>query len=373
MPETTDVTIIGAGVVGLAIATEVSGNNREVYLLEKNSRFGQEQSSRTSEVIHAGIFNPADTLKTKFCQEGNRLLYEICENHKIAHRRCGKLFVAANNDEVESLEALYRAGLENGARLKMLSRKEMQELEPHLEGTAAFLSPDTGVLDSHALMRYYRIKARENGAHIVYRSKVTGIEKVPEGYRVRVDDHARDTTFTTRVLINSAGLYCDRIAELAGIDIDRESYRQNWVKGEFYSVGNRKNRMVNSLIYPVPESVGPGIHVCLDVHRKLSLGPLFYPVDKPDFKTDESNREAFVNSSIMKVLPFIEPDDLAPEMAGIMVVFKEGVEKERDFIIRDERGNGLPGLINLIGIGSPGMTAAPAIARHVSRLVEEAG
>jgi L-2-hydroxyglutarate oxidase LhgO len=222
-------------------------------------------------------------------------------------------------------------------------------------------------------MRYFRGKSRDNGSHIVLKSKVTGIEKVPEGYRVTVDDHAHDTSFVTRILINSAALYCDIVAELAGKDVDRESYRQNWVKGEFYSVNGGKNRLVNSLIYPVPVAVGPGIHVCLDVHRKLSLGPLFYPVDKPDYKTDESNRELFVNSSIMKVLPFIEPEDLAPETAGVMVVFREGVEKERDFIIKDESEHGLPGFIDLIGIGSPGMTASPAIARYVKRIVEEIG
>ena len=233
MPETIDITIIGAGVVGLAIASEVAGPGREVYLIEKNRSYGQEQSARTSEVIHAGIFNPKDTLKTQFCIEGNRILYELCENNRIPYKRCGKIFVATNNSEIESLEKLYRAGVENGAALKMLSRKELQELEPNMNGIAAFLSPDTGILDSHALMRYYRGRARHRGAHIVYKSRVAGIEKVPEGYKVRVEDHTPGTTFTTRILIISAGLHSDRIAELAGIDIDESDYRQIWVKGEY--------------------------------------------------------------------------------------------------------------------------------------------
>jgi len=371
MSEIIDIAIIGAGVTGLAVASEVARKGRDVYLLEKNDTFGQEQSSRSSEVIHAGIYYSPDSLKTRFCIEGNRLLYEMGDKYSIPCIRCGKIFIAGDNEEAEMLEDLYYNGINNGLPLKMLSQAELHKKEPYVKGLAAFFSPTSGILDSHALLRYFVLKAKENEAKIVYRAEVTGIEKISDGYRLRVVYPDGEDFLDTRIVINCAGIYSDRIAELAGIDIDSAGYRLFFTKGEFYSVGGGKNRMINTLVYPTPQHLGPGIHVCLDVEKRLRLGPLFNYVDQVDYSVDESNRAIFEESTIMKSLPFIAPEDIAPESAGIMGVLYGHGEGVNDFVIRHENALGLPGFVNLIGIDSPGLTASPAIGKYVAEMVDE--
>jgi len=371
MSNRTDITIIGAGVIGLAIASRVIGKGREVYLLEKNQTFGQEQSSRNSEVIHAGIYHERDFLKTKMCLEGNALLYELCENNGIAYKKCGKIIVATNDIEAEALEKLYRRGKDNGVPLKMLSQREMSQLEPNMRGIAAFLSPTTGIVDSYALMRHFLGKARDNGAQIAYKTKVVGIEKVLGGYAVRVRDPSGDFSFTTRLLINCAGLYGDKVAEMAGININEANYKLRWYKGEYYSISGGKNKLINRLIYPVRIGIGPGVHVCFDVNWRLRLGPLMYYVDEISYEVNDFNKRAFLESSIMKALPCIEPSDLAPETSGILALIQGEAEDFRDFVIRHEHDRGLPGFISLVGIESPGLTSSPAIARYVGHLVNE--
>ncbi len=371
MPDAIEIAIIGAGVVGLAIASELAEAGREVYVLEKNETFGQEQSSRSSEVVHSGVLTRKDTLRSALCLEGNRLLYEISKKYGLPCRRCGKLFIAARDAELDSLEMMYKGGIENDIELKMLSKRELRQVEPNLSAIAAFIAPSAGTADSYSIMRYYYGKARENNASFVFKSRVTGIEKAPGGYEVRVEDDSDDASFRTRIIINCAGLYSDRISELAGIDIDKAEYGIRWGKGEYYSIGGVKKGMLNTLIYPVPSGIGPGIHTCMNVEGRLRLGPMFYWVDEIDYKVDDSRRAIFEESSIMKALPFIKPSDLEPESAGIMVYSKEGIKRPPDFLIKDESEYGLPGFINLVGIGSPAFTASPAIARYVRRIVDE--
>ena len=371
MPYRADITIIGGGVIGLAIASQVAKWGREVYVLEKNEAFGQEQSSRNSEVIHAGIYYERDSLKARMCLEGNGLLYEICEKNGIAYKKCGKIIVATDYVEAEELEKLYRRGEDNGVPLKMLSRKEMGLLEPNIKGIAAFFSPTTGIVDSYALMRYFLKKARDNGMQIAYKTEVIGIEKISNGYKVKVKDSSGDFSFMTGVVINCAGLYSDKVAEMAGINIDEANYKLYWYKGEYYSVSGGRNKLINRLIYPVPMGISLGVHVCLDVNWRLRLGPLFYYVDDISYKVDDTRKKAFLESSMMKALPFMEPSDLEPETSGITANLRGEGDGFRDFVIRHEDGRGLPGFINLVGIESPGLTSSPAIARYVSRLVNE--
>ncbi len=371
MPYEADIAIIGAGVIGLAIASEVARQHREVYLLEKNETFGKEQSSRNSEVIHAGLYYKKDSLKAKMCLEGNNLLYELCESKGIAYKKCGKIIVAADSAEEPKLEKLYQRGLQNGAPLRMLSRSEMNDLEPNLRGTEAFFAPTSGIVDSYGLMTYLQGSARSNGAHVVYRTEATGIDRVSDGYRIRVNSISENAFITARVLINCAGLHSDKVAKTAGIDIDKAEYRLNWCKGEYYTVTGGKNRLINRLIYPVPTDISVGVHVCLDVNWRLRLGPHFYFVDELDYKVDESRKTAFLESSIMRALPFIEPSDLAPETSGILAMLQGPGRGLHDFVIRHEYDRGLPGFINLIGIESPGLTSSLAIARHVDHLVSE--
>jgi len=367
------ITVIGAGVVGLAVAAQVSGKGRDVYILEKNETFGKETSSRNSEIIHAGIYYPEGSLKAETCVDGNAMLYEICRRYGIGHSKTGKLIVATEDEDVGKLEELLERGRRNGARgLKVLSRGEINKLEPNIEAVAAIFSPSSGTMDSHTLMRYFLNKAQEAGTKIAYKSNVIGIEKLSDGYEVTVENGSGSFMFKTKILINCAGLYSDRIAQLGGIDINKAGYKLFYCKGEYFSVGNRKNRLIKRLIYPVPQpsSRGLGIHATLDLEGRMRLGPDARYVNEIDYRVDESQR-GFFYSSVKAFLPFIESDDLEPEMAGIRPKLQGPGDDYRDFVIRHEKDRGLPGLINLIGIESPGLTGSPAIARYVESMVKE--
>ena len=373
MPFKSDIAIIGAGVAGLAIAAQVARRDRVVYVLEKNERFGQEISSRQSGVIHSGIYYPAGSLKARFCVEGNRLLYELCQKHGIGHKKLGKLIVATSDAESGQLQELQGKGKRNGAEgLRLLSRRELKKLEPDVEGVAALLSPSTGIIDSHALMEYFAAQAREGGAEIACKKKVMDIEKLGNGYKVTVEEADKEVfSFETRLLINCAGLNCDKIAEMAGIDIAKAGYRLHYCKGEYFSVGGGKNKLVKRLIYPVPETkvTGLGVHVTLDLEGRMRLGPNAEYVDSIDYTVDTRHKQTFYNSA-KKMLPFIEYDDLEPEMAGIRPKLQGPGDDFRDFVIREESDKGLPGFIDLIGIESPGLTSSPAIGRYVASMVE---
>jgi L-2-hydroxyglutarate oxidase LhgO len=268
---------------------------------------------------------------------------------------------------------LLERGRGNGVEgLKRLSRRELKELEPNVAGVAAMLSPSTGIIDSHALMQYFIAKAGEGGAQIAYRTKVVGIEKLADGYEVEVEDSGGRSSFTTRVLVNSAGLYSDKIAEMAGIDIDGAGYRLHYCKGDYFSLRKRPSTRVNRLVYPVPplNIAGVGIHITFDLEGRVRLGPDIEYVDSLDYAIDRRQQKLFYDS-VQKLLPAVEYDDLEPEMAGIRPKLQEPGGEIRDFVIQDESDRGLPGLVNLIGIESPGLTAAPAIAEYVGGLIEE--
>lgn len=370
MSHQVDIVIIGAGVIGLAIASEIARDGRDVFILEKNDSCGREQSSRSSEVIHAGLYYDPGSLKARMCLEGNHLLYELCEKNRIGYRKCGKIFVATDKAEDNEIEKYYRMGRDNGAPLKMLSRKEMNEQEPDMKGISAFLSPTSGIIDSYGLMKYYLGKAIYGGAQFVYGAEVIGIEKGSGDYELAIIESTGESSIRAKMVINCAGLYSDRIAAMTGIDIDKAGYKLHWCKGEYFSVAGAKNRQIHHLIYAVPMAISVGVHVCLDVEWRLRLGPLFYYVDKIDYRIDESNKNDFTQSSIVRALPFINPEDLNPESTGIMAMLQGEKEPFRDFVITHEDGRRLPGFINLVGIESPGITSSPAIAKYVNSLVD---
>ena len=367
-----DITIIGAGVVGLAIAAQVAESGRAVYLLEKDETFGRETSSRNSSVIHAGIYYPAGTLKARLCVEGNRMLYELCGRCGIPHRQSGKLIVATSDDEVAQLESLMARGQRNGAEgLMMISRRQLKALEPEVEGVAALLSPSTGIVDAHALMRYYLARAQDANTHIAFNAEVVGIELRNDGYKVSVKDDSNRFSITSRIVINCAGLQSDKVAAMAGMDVDRAGYRLHYCKGEYFSVGGGKAKKIHHLVYPVPlpRLIGVGIHAVLDMEGRMLLGPSAEYVDGIDYAIDDHNRRMFYDG-VRAFLPFIGYEDLAPEMAGVRPKLQGPKDDIRDFVIRDESDKGLPGLINLIGIESPGLTASPSIAGYVGGMVD---
>lgn len=366
-----DVVIVGAGVVGLAVASQVAKDDREVYVLERNETFGKEASSRSSEVISTGVLYPRGSLNARACAEGNILLYELCERHNIAYRKIGKLVVAVDGTEVDELEKHYEEHRKDLADLRVLSQRELKQLEPNVSGVAAIFSPSAGIIDSHGLMRYFLGKARDKGAQIVYKTKVVGIDKVSGGYELEVEEPGGSFSFRSRVVINCAGLDSDKVAAMCGIDVIKAGYKLYYQKGEFYSLSPAKGRMVNYLVYPfgLPKVTG-GIHNVPDVWGRTRLGPFFYYVDEIGYAMDSSQKQFFYNSA-RRLFPFIEFDDIEPESAGIIPrIYDEG-EGFRECVIRHEHDKGLPGFINLIGIDC-GITGSPAIAKWVSSLVEEA-
>jgi L-2-hydroxyglutarate oxidase LhgO len=366
-----DITIIGAGVVGLAIASEIAREQSSVFVFEKNHRFGLETSSRNSEVIHAGIYYPEESLKARFCVEGRNLLYELCDSHNIAYRKLGKIIVATTEDETTQLEKLHEQGRRNGVQdLMLLSRTEFKKLEPNIEARAGLLSPSSGILDSLALLKFLYNQAREKGTEFVFDTEVIGIERTGAKYRVETRDREGTHAFISRIVINAAGLNSDRIAQLAGIDITKAGYELHYCKGEYFSLSSKYRNLVSRLIYPVPEQSGLGIHITMGLDGRVRLGPNAYYVQTVDYAVDETQKEAFY-SSVKRFLPFIELEDLEPEFAGVRPKLQSPNESFRDFIIAHEEKAGFPGLINLIGIESPGLTASPAIATYVGRMVKE--
>jgi L-2-hydroxyglutarate oxidase LhgO len=369
-----DITIIGAGVVGLAIAENVSKTHKNVFLIEKHISFGQETSSRNSEVIHAGIYYTKDSLKARLCVEGKWMIYDYCKKYDIPFNNCGKLIVATSEEEISVIEGIRLTALKNGVDdLSFLEREQISELEPNIFALKALFSPSTGIVDSHSLMKQYETNSYNNGCQIVYGSEVTGISQIENGYKIDLSDaDKKNYSFTTRIIINSAGLTSDKVSEMVGIKDD--SLKILFCKGEYFRINPPKNRLINRLVYPVPHQnmEGIGIHVTIDMGGGVKLGPdvKYLESNIYDYKVTASKQEAFYKS-VKKFLPFLEFDDIAPEMAGIRPKIQKPGEPLRDFYIMEETSRGYPGFINLIGMESPGLTSSIAIAKYVNGLIND--
>jgi L-2-hydroxyglutarate oxidase LhgO len=371
MPAEINVAIIGAGVVGLATACEVAQRHKDVFVFEKNRTFGLETSSRNSEVIHAGIYYPEDSLKARLCVEGKNLLYRFCERHTVAFKRTGKIVVAASEGEIGWLEGLREQGRKNGVDdLTLLSGAEVRKLEPNIEARAGLLSPSSGILDSYALMKCLHGQASGKGAEFIFGTEVVGIERAQEKYEVRIRDRDGISAFVAHIVVNSAGLNSDKIAELAGIDIARTGYRLHYCKGEYFSLDSKYRNIVSRPIYPIPEQAGHGIHLKPGLDGRVLLGPSARYVEAVDYSVDETHKEAFYISA-RRFLPILELEDMAPESAGIRPKLQGPNDDFRDFVITHEEKKGLPGLINLVGIESPGLTASLAIGRYVAEMMKQ--
>lgn len=368
--ERADITIVGAGIVGLAVARELSGGHKNIFVIERHDSFGQETSSRSSEVIHAGIYYPKNSLKAKTCVEGNRLIYEFSATHKIPHKRIGKLIVALDDSEMKELEALYKMGVDNGVRdLKLIFKDEMRKLEPRIRAEAAIYSPSTGIVDSHDLMKSLASEFKASGGEIAYDTELKGVDKTKDGFELAVKGQgSEEFRFSTRILVNSAGLDSSNVARMAGIG--KGEYRLKYCKGDYFRVSNKKAKMIRRLVYPVPKKDrgGLGIHATLDLGGGLRLGPDDEYVERIDYNVDERKKSVFFNSAV-KFLPFIELADLAPDISGIRPKLQGPSEDFKDYIIKEEAESGLDGFINLIGIESPGLTSALSIAKMVKAMI----
>ncbi len=371
-----DITIIGAGVVGLSIARELGSLADDVVVLEKEPGPGRGISSRNSEVIHAGIYYPAESLKARLCVKGSEMLYGFCREYGIPFKKAGKVIVAVDKSEEPAVEQLYIRGMDNHVEgLRIFSKRDLLKAEPNVNGVCALFSPHTGIIDSHRLIKILEAHCLDLGVDVIYRNSLTALDKRPSGFVCTTrDDGGQEYTFLSRIVINSAGLSSDKIASLAGIDVDASGYRIFPVKGEYFRVGRGKHGLVNGLVYPVPEKniTGLGIHATKDLSGSLRLGPNAFPVETLSYDVDPSHSKSFYENA-RHMLPFLEPEDLYSDMAGIRPKIQQPGESQKDFIISHEHGRGLSGMINLVGIESPGLTSCLAIGRHVANMIKEAG
>lgn len=363
--ENFEVTIIGAGIVGLAVASEIP--YKDSLVIERHESFGKETSSRNSEVIHAGIYYPTGFLKARLCVEGNEMIYKICKENNINHKNLGKIIVAIDEEEEKDLQKLYAQGIANGVPgLMIITKEEIKSMEPNVNAISGMYSPSTGIVDTHGLMRHFELKAKSNGITFAYGCELTGIERTGGGYKLTVRDSDGEMyDFITRILINCAGLGSDKVAEMLGIT----EYKLHYCKGEYFHVGGGKNRFINRLVYPHPTETSLGIHTVLDLQGQLKLGPNAFYVDEINYDIDPCHTEELFESA-KKYLPFIELEDLSPDMAGIRPKLQAEGEPVKDFVICHEHKRGFESFINLVGIESPGLTSAPAIAKYVLNLLQ---
>lgn len=368
MSDAADVVVIGAGVVGLACAATLSRAGRSVVVIERHDAIARETTSRNSQVIHAGLYYPAGSWKARLCVAGREQLYARCARLGIPHRRTGKLVVACDASEIATLERLRALGTENGAPgLEIVDGAEVARREPHVRAVAALVSPATGIVDAHAYALSFAAEAEAHGAALALGREVIAIERTQTHYRV-VASGARDEreTIEAAAVVNAAGLASDRIAALAGIDVDARKLRLHWCKGDYFALAPGAPLRFSGLVYPVPAQAGLGIHVTLDLGGRVRFGPDAEYVDRLDYAVDPEKATRFADAA-RRYLPSLRSEWLAPDQAGIRPKLQGPGESFRDFAIEEESAAGLPGFVNLVGIESPGLTAAEAIAEQVTR------
>ncbi len=368
--ESVDTLIVGAGVIGLAIAERLARPGSQMILVERNEGFGKETSSRNSEVIHCGMYYAESLLKTRLCTRGNPLLYELCSRKGIPHRKTGKLLAATDQTEAAKLHEILAQGKKNGVPgLRIIDREEMKRIEPLVEGILGLWSPESGIVDSHSLMAYFEREAREKGATVAYGCDVIGVRRDADGYVVQIRD-ADGSPFDVKssCVINSAGLGADRVAGMAGIDVEKSGYAIRPCKGEYFRVADAHRGKLSHLVYPTPSPVHLGAHAVLGLDGSLKLGPSSFYVDSLDYSVDPAHQREFFEKA-RRFLPFLSFEDLRPDMSGIRPKLYRRGEPFRDFVIREESDKGFPGLIDLIGMESPGLTSCLAIAEYVEGLL----
>lgn len=362
-----NIVIIGGGVIGCALAAELAAGHEDVFLLEALPKLGMAASSRNSGVIHSGLYYPPGSLKAKLCAEGNRLTYEFCAAHEVPHRRTGKLVVAAHAAEVRELEALVTRGAANGVEgLRIVDRAAIRAREPHIEGHAAIGVPSTGIVASEELLKAYARVAADRGANIVLHARVTRL--TPQREAVVVTSEAGE--IEARCVINSAGLFADEVAAYLGPQSAR--YRIYPVRGEYCELIRTKAHLVNGLVYPLPHPTGLslGVHFTKTLWGTALIGPTArYIEDKNNYERDREPVAEFARRAKL-LLPEIAVGDLVPAYSGIRAKLTGPNDSGySDFVI--ERDAQWPNVIHLVGMDSPGLTSALAIARHVAPLVKD--
>jgi len=356
--------VIGAGVVGIAIARALAWAGREVLVLEAAEGIGTETSSRNSEVIHAGIYYPRGSAMARLCVRGKWMLYDFCRTHGVPFRNCGKLIVATDTAEVAKLDGIRAAAAANGVDdLQLLDAAEACALEPALACVAALLSPSTGIVDSHAYMLALQGEAEAAGAQFVFRAPVTGGRATERGVEVE----ASEIALRARYVINSAGMRAPEVA-LSVRGMPRQMVpTPYYAKGNYFVLAGRNP--FGRLIYPVPVPGGLGVHLTIDLAGQARFGPDVEWVPAPEYTVDPRRADSFY-AAIRRYWPALPAGALLPGYAGIRPKIVPPAIAKQDFIIQSPATHGVPGLLNLFGIESPGLTAAIALAEEVRDLLD---
>jgi L-2-hydroxyglutarate oxidase LhgO len=364
--ERVDAIVVGAGVVGLAVARALAAAGREVIVLEAAEAIGTETSSRNSEVIHAGLYYPAGSLKARLCVAGREALYRYSEEHGVPHRRCGKLLVATDEKQLPKLAAIKAQADANGVGdLVPLAAAQARALEPELRCIAAYLSPSTGIIDSHAFMLALQGDAESRGAMIAFRSPVAGGAVGDDGIVLDVGGEA-PLRVLARSVVNCAGLHAQKLARaLAGFP-SAHVPPLYYAKGNYYSLSGASP--FSRLVYPMPNEAGLGVHITIDLAGQARFGPDVEWVDAIDYDVDPRRAASFYGA-IREYWPGLRDGQLAPGYAGIRPKLVGPNAPAADFVISGPRAHGVAGLVNLFGIESPGLTAALAIGDHVRELL----
>lgn len=367
MTDRIECAVIGAGVIGLAVARELALAGREVIVIEAEDAIGTHTSSRNSEVIHAGIYYPQGSLKARLCVEGKRLLYDYCRDHSVAHVNTGKVIVARDDTEIAAVRSYIDKAKTNGVDdLRWLDQREMSELEPAVHCVAGVLSPSTGIVDSHALMLAYQGNAENAGAMTVFKSPV--VRGQISGERIALEiGGAEPMRIDCDAVVNCAGLYATHVAR--SIDgVPAQTIPNAWFgKAHYYTLSGKTP--FRHLVYPVAHAAFLGVHVTLDLGGQTRFGPDLDWIDGVDYRFDES-REPLFYEAIRRYYPALKDGQLQPGYTGIRPKISGPGAPAADFRIDGPKVHGVPGLVNLYGIESPGLTASLAIARHVRSLLD---
>lgn len=367
--DSVDVIVVGAGVVGLAIAAELSKHFNDVLVVDKNKALGEETSSRNSEVVHAGIYYPSESLKAQLSVKGKQLLYQYCQRRNIPFKKLGKLLVGHSDEDERKLMQLQQQALQNGVTdLYWLSQHQIQKSSPLLKANYALCSPSTGIIDSHSYMHSLLAELEGNRGLLALQTEFIHAEQSATGFNVKFSSQDETYFLQSRYLINSAGLHSAKVADniigLSKSDIPKISL----CRGHYFSYQGASP--FKQLIYPIPQAHGLGIHATLDLAGQLKFGPDTEFIDAIEYQVSDKLIDKFL-SAIQQYFPTISADRLQPAYSGIRpkLVTQDNQPSFQDFVIQDASVHQMPGLINLHGIESPGLTASLAIAELVGKKI----
>jgi len=372
--ENFDHCIIGAGVVGLAIAFKLSQRlpQAKILLIESHLQFGSETSSRNSEVIHAGIYYPENSLKAELCFKGSKLLYQFCQQYSVPYKRIGKLIIAHDESDIKQLEAIQSNAKKNNVTLNLINQTKCHALEPNVLAKAALVSPNTGIIDSHQYMQTLLNLAEQQGVLYSPNTHFLTAEQTSQGFHVRVNTTDGPFDFSCQQLINSAGLHAPEVAkDIAALTSTSNSQRlipqYHYCRGQYFSYQTKAP--FSHLIYPVPHSnnTGLGIHATLDLSGQVRFGPDVEFITTLDYSSNEKRKIDFIHA-IQQYFPSIDSNKLVASYCGIRPKLTGPDESAKDFIIQTDKQHSISGLINLFGIESPGLTASLAIAEMITEI-----